>query len=139
MVEEEKNQLRLLDFWFSDISVKFDKTKPSSKEEGKKLKQSIRRDIIKIDNNTAIVKLLFTIEGDSDSPVFVNVGLCGKFECADWEKDEISNILIHDNATTILFPYLRHAVSDVTTLVGLPPYVLPIVNVAKAFKNQQTK
>ena len=134
---EKLNQFRLLDFWFNDVSVNFDKLKPISKEETKKIKQKIKREIIKVDQDNAIVKLIFTIEGDSTSPVFVNIVLCGKFECTNWESDEVSKILIRDNATTILFPYLRHAVSDVTTLVGLPPYVLPIVNVAEMFNKQK--
>ena len=38
-----------------------------------------------------------------------------------------------DNATAIMFPYLRNLLSTITMNGNIPPYILPIVNVSKLF------
>ena len=138
MEEKEEKKFRLLDYWFDNVSLKFEKT-ALNKDVAKKLsfKDTVRRTIKKVDDNVAIVILSFSLNSGEDSPVYLNVELCGRFECTNWETDDISKALIKDNAAAILFPYLRHSISELTTIAGLPPLVLPITNVSQLFKSDQ--
>ena len=54
------------------------------------------------------------------------------FELVDWE-DSTRNVMAIDNATAIMFPYLRNLLSTITLNGNIPPYILPIVNVSKLF------
>lgn len=134
MKEKEEKKFQLLDYWFNNASLKYDKNSLTH-EAARKLsfKDTLKRNIKKINENVAIVILDFSLSAGDNSPISLNIELCGKFECTAWESDEISKVLIKDNATSILFPYLRHCVSEMTTMAGLPPLVLPITNVAKLF------
>ncbi len=134
METKEEKKFRLLDYWFNNVSLKFEKTL-LTKEKTKELsfKDALKRTIKKVNNNIAIVALSFSLNAGEQSPVSLNIELCGRFECTDWETDDVSKVLIKDNAAAILFPYLRHCVSEMTTMAGLPPLVLPITNVAQLF------
>ena len=140
MEEQEKYyQLNLLDFWFNNITLNFDKATPLQDEKNTPFEQSFKKTIKKIDENNAIVELTFSLINPSIKSFLVEISVCGKFKCLDWETSEVSKSLIEDNATAILFPYLRHAVSDVTTLAGLPPFIIPVMNVAQIFKKQKNQ
>lgn len=137
MEEKEEKKFLLLDYWFNNISLQYEKTTLTS-EAAKKLsfKDTFRRTIKKIDKDNAIVVLVFHLDAGENSPVALSIELCGKFECTDWETDDISKVLIKNNATAILFPYIRQSVSELTTMAGLPPLVLPVTNVSKLFKDK---
>lgn len=47
-----------------------------------------------------------------------------------------SNKLMIDNATAILFPYLRSVLSSICLAANIPPFILPTVNVAKDFHDE---
>ena len=134
MEKKEEKKFQLLDYWFDNVSLKFEKTL-LTKEKAKELsfKDELKRTIKKVNKDIALVVLEFSLNAGEQSPVFLNIELCGRFECTDWETDDISKILIKDNATAILFPYLRHCISEMTTMAGLPPLVLPITNIAQLF------
>ena len=137
MEEKEEKKFQLLDYWLNNISLKFEKaglTNDIAKQLN--LKDTLKRTIKKVDKNVAIVILSFSLNSGEQSPVSLNIELCGKFECTDWETDEISKVLIKDNASTILFPYLRHSISELTLIAGLPPLVLPITNVVQLFNKK---
>lgn len=138
MEEKKEKKFRLLDYWFNNISLKYEKTLLTI-EGAKKLsfKDSLKRTIKKVDDNVAIVVLDFSLNAGDQSPVFLKIELCGRFECTDWETDDVSKVLIRDNATAVLFPYLRHSISEMTTMAGLPPLVLPVADVTQLFKNSK--
>lgn len=62
----------------------------------------------------------------------------GVFEFEDWEDDDKNGMAIN-NATAILFPYLRNLVSTVTLNGNVPPYILPVMNIVELFKKQENK
>lgn len=138
MKEKEEMKFSLLDFWFSNISLKYEK-ETMTKESAEKLlfKDAVRRTIKKVNNNVAIVVLNFSLNAGEKSPIFLDIEICGRFECTNWETDEVSKVLIKDNATSILFPYLRHSVTELTTIAGLPPLVLPIANISQLFDKER--
>ena len=78
---------------------------------------AFNREIEKLDANKYLVRVKVVI-GDLESeeqPFYIEVILSGKFE-VESEKRNNNLSLIKSNATAILFPYLRNAVSMLTAL-----------------------
>ena len=93
------------------------------------------RKIVKIDDNTVIVALKVEIKNEGNKPFFGEITIQGTFRCDNWEKSEDGVFLVKQTASAVLFPYLRHALSDVTSLMNIPAYVLPVVNIKTLFKD----
>lgn len=76
--------------------------------------------------------------GDDQSglPFTATVKLIGRFELVDIE-DPVKVISI--NATAILFPYLRAALSQLTTLANINTLTLPTFNITKMFEEEAKK
>ena len=52
-----------------------------------------------------------------------------------WEHESKRQIII-DNSTSVLFPYLRTTLSNLTLNANITPYVLPLVNINRLFKDK---
>ena len=63
---------------------------------------------------------------DKGSPFGINVEVCGVFHVK--KMDEVAQ-LINYNAVAILLPYVRNAITMLTTLAEQPPIFLPIIDV----------
>jgi preprotein translocase subunit SecB len=93
------------------------------------------------DEETAIIELSCRIEPELDDKdqeeLFeIYVKLVGFFglEGISSESDELDDLL-SINATAILFPYLRSAISSITQVANIPePVILPTINIAKMVK-----
>ncbi|VEU81328.1 protein-export chaperone SecB [Haploplasma axanthum] len=68
-------------------------------------------------------------------PFEVKVSVIGQFKLNEWKKN--TNYI--DNATAILYPYLRSKLAELTMNHPLPPYVLPIINIASFFNKEINK
>ena len=82
------------------------------------------------------------IENENKETGFcAEVVIKGKFQLSfDNQLNNISNNnLMINNATAILFPYLRSAISSICLTAGIPPFILPIVNVTKDFNDEFSK
>ena len=92
-----------------------------------------KREITKIDDNTAAVNLFFRIsEEETDMPFYMFVDIEGIFHLENWEQPEYLR-LMKSNTIAILFPYLRTLVSTMTANANISPYVLPVMNIAALF------
>ncbi len=129
-------QMQLKKHWIDNIYMKInlDFQWP---QEPVDLKPTFVRNVIKQSDNSAVVVIDFNIKEDISSPFALHLSIGGLFELNDWEKTVEGKLLMSDNASAILFPFLRQAISEITTMSGLPPYVLPITNVAALFKEQR--
>ena len=77
---------------------------------------------------------VFIGDDENAAPYFISLELVGSFESdidirPQWET----------NALAILFPYARSILSSVTAQTGLPPVVLPTVNISQMFKNAEER
>lgn len=99
-----------------------------------------KRQIRKIDNDTACVNLGFYINNaKNDMPFSMEINIEGLFHLENWEHPDQLPI-ITSNAIAILFPYLRTIVSMVTANANISPYVLPVMNITALFEeNNQSK
>lgn len=95
------------------------------------------RKIYKVDSNHFVTELKVDISDLSDviMPFHTKISIEGIFELEDWENQEKLTYVLN-NASAILFPYLRTTLSSVTQISGLPTYTLPVINIAKYFENR---
>ena len=95
-----------------------------------------KRQVRKIDNDTATVNLGFCVINEkNDMPFSMEIDVEGLFCLENWEQPEQLPI-ITSNAIAILFPYLRSIVSMVTANANISPYVLPVMNITALFENK---
>lgn len=99
-----------------------------------KIEPIFSNNIEKLDDNDAKVTISCEIGPLENNPFYLHVDVVGLFNLNGWEEDPISREIVNINTIAILFPYLRQAVSTITSMSGLPPYVLPVVNTAALFK-----
>ena len=107
------------------------------KERGIEIKPTFNRKIIDHDGNSAFVNITIDIPKEENTPFSLHLSIVGFFELKQWKKTEEGKILMSNNASAVLFPYLRQAVTTITTLGGLPPYTLPVMNMATLFKTKE--
>jgi preprotein translocase subunit SecB len=97
------------------------------------------RDISKIDDNLYKITLGIKISDDLNKnpiPFNAEVVVASIFELPNWESEAANSIAIN-NATAIMFPYLRTLMATVTMNGNIPPYMLPIMNISKLFKDNK--
>lgn len=99
------------------------------------IKPEFSRNVKKINDSQYDIILSINISSQGNKhpiPFFVEAVISSTFELQNWESEEIKPIAIN-NATAIMFPYLRSLLSSITLNGNIPPYVLPIINVSKLF------
>lgn len=97
------------------------------------------RNINKVDNDNAVVNLIFCIDNkNADMPFAMEVNVEGLFHLENWEQPDMLP-LIRANSVAILFPYLRSIVTMITANANISPYTLPVMNIAAMFdQNKET-
>ena len=91
------------------------------------------RRITRVDDKTWQVSLQGNVE-TSKKEIEMHVRVVGLFSI-DAEDKVQKNRLVSKNTVAILFPYLRSQITLVTAQSGLPPIVLPLLNIAEMFKD----
>lgn len=83
------------------------------------------------DKQNDIVFVTLTLEGIDNLPFNLKASVQGRFKYVH-EKELPSNYLkvLQNNAATILFPYLRSIISQITLLGNeYSPIILPLINI----------
>lgn len=98
------------------------------------------RQIRKIDENNALVNLVFKIKNENlDLPFSLEVDIEGLFHLENWEHPDSVSLMV-TNSIAILFPYLRSLVSTVTANANISPYLIPVMNINALFdQNKEEK
>ncbi len=94
---------------------------------------------IAVKNNEARVSLrcmLFRKAKKEEKPFHLEVHMTGIFEFQTELEGEKLNSILRQQAINILFPYLRALISNITGNTGLPPIILPLINVNQLIQNQ---
>ena len=96
---------------------------------------------ISADGGNIEVQLSMKIESTPESvaPFSLHLVMTGSFVLEmDQENEEMRKTLINNNTVAIMFPFLRSAVSTLTTTANFPPLLLPVINLA-AFLNDDSE
>lgn len=98
--------------------------------------------IVDIDNKITKVSLhsiVFKNYKRTNKPFTMKISISGIFqfkgEVAQEQLIQFSEI----NATAVLFPYLRAAITHITTACNQPPVTLPLINVYQFVKEKKEK
>lgn len=129
------SELKMTRFFAKNITFTLNETFISTNQEVT-LTPNFKRQINKIDNNTAEVRLFFDIDKNEDLPFEIHVELVGSFELKNWESEELLPVM-STNTVAIMFPYLRTIVSSLTTNANIPPYIIPIINIARLLEKTE--
>jgi len=94
---------------------------------------------IAVRNNEAQVSLkcvLFRKAKKEEKPFHLAVLMTGIFQFQTELKGEELNNILKQQAINILFPYLRALISNITVNAGLPPVILPLININQLIQNR---
>lgn len=97
---------------------------------------------IRLNEKTNEAIVILTFKTNNNFPFDLKVNIEGKFKYnADQDVQGVgAQRLLQQNATAILFPYLRAIVSQLSGLGNeYPSLLLPTVNIAKLLKDKQNR
>lgn len=133
------NELSLVYFRVNELEFKFNEnTKPNTQFQ---IKPKIECKIAKKDNNL-FANLTLKINDDISSPVpfELKVTLGGTFSApADFKFDDENRKAVLSEAFSVLYPYLRAIVSQVTLNCNVPAYILPSITPEQLTENEQVE
>ncbi len=129
------SELNMTRFFAKNTELKVNESFFSQKEEIT-LTPYFKQEIKKIDQNNAKVTISFDIENIDSASIELHVELVGLFELKNWESEELLPVM-STNTVAIMFPYLRTIVSSLTTNANIPPYIIPIINIARLLEKTE--
>lgn len=100
----------------------------------------IGRDIKLIEDFKASVTLKISIlEAEPKRPFNLTLSMTGIFSVHTDEElsQEQFLIMCKMNCTSIMFPFLRSAIVDITKACNIPPLIIPVVNIAEMLKEEE--
>lgn len=95
---------------------------------------NFNREITKIDEETYRVSLQGNVCTKDDHAVEIHARAVGIFSVHTSDSQK-KNTLISKNTVAIMLPYVRSQIVLMTSQAGIPPVVLPIMNIADMFEN----
>ncbi len=99
------------------------------------IQPSFNRDIVKIDDQHYKITLGIKISKEINKgpiPFDAEAVISSVFELPNWESEAAMRLAVN-NATAIMFPYLRTLMATITMNGNVPPYMLPVMNISKLF------
>jgi preprotein translocase subunit SecB len=86
-------------------------------------------------NNNSMNLLVFVdvFKNEINAPFELSLAIRGFFEFSEnIENKEI----FEKNAMAILFPYIRNIITNITSISGFPPLIIPTLNINKFYENK---
>lgn len=84
-------------------------------------------DVHVLNDDEGSVTLSCNIKGEE--AFFINAEMTGVFHLVEYSKDIDFEKFLRLNGTTVMYPYLRSAISDLTKICNIQPLTLPLINV----------
>ena len=133
------NGLKMKRYWISESHFSINPTFFNKVGASANIEPELSQKIKKIDKDNAEVEIMVKISKNETSPFDILVIINGFFECPDWEDNKNQNDLLVFTSMQTLYPYLRQAVSTLTSNANIAPYVLPLINVYDFIKKNNEK
>ena len=96
------------------------------------------REVRENGEDEVLISLSFIHETDNDNQFSILITVNGIFQMEKWKSNVDKRFVMIENTTSILFPYLRNLISDMTANALGESFVLPVVNTFALF-NKQTE
>jgi len=97
---------------------------------------------IAIKNSEAHITLRCILFGNAkteEKPFHLEVHMTGLFGFKGELEEEELKKLLRNHGLTVLFPYLRALITNITSSSGFPPIILPIINVNQLTQKQNIR
>ena len=92
---------------------------------------------INYDKNETRIIVNLTIEfSNLNIPFTFDIGIVGFFDFNFDTKDENMESVVNINCASLLYPFLRETIADITRRAGFPSLILPPVNFVQLYKNK---
>lgn len=132
----EQIQIKLVGYSVDKMSFILNKSFKVEPNHKIQVKPNFNREITKRDDHSFILTLSISFDDYmEDIPFYLDIQISGIFDVKNWETEPALTVS-KLNGTAILFPYLRSLITTVTANANVPPYILPITNPAKLFKDK---
>ncbi len=126
----EANVLHFLGYTVDELTFKLKPADTVDTEKSIELLPKLSRKIEKTNDENYSISIGVTLDQE-DLPFTAQVSMTGRFLLQGIKNPEQT---MKVNAAAILYPYVRAAISMLTTLANVPPVVLPPVNFVKLFE-----
>lgn len=126
----EANVLHFLGYTVDELTFKLKPVDTVDTEKSIELLPKLSRKIEKTNDENYSISIGVTLDQE-DLPFTAQVSMTGRFLLQGIKNPEQT---MKVNAAAILYPYVRAAISMLTTLANVPPVVLPPVNFVKLFE-----
>lgn len=93
---------------------------------------------IKFKRNRNMVNVIVSVNSDDTSQPFIfNIAVMGgfKFNKIPAGKEALYK-LVHINCASIIFPYIRETIADLTRRAGMPPFHLDPINFVNLYQQR---
>ena len=131
---QANSPLSLNKYIVKDIHFSINEKFTFNQDVAREIHPEFTRHIRKIDDNNALVNLIFCIDNENlVLPFSMKIDIEGLFHLENWERSELGSIMV-TNTTAILFPYLRSLVSVITANANISPYIIPVMNINALFE-----
>ena len=124
--------LKFIDYKIDSVDFKLNKNFESENEEIAIAIHVERKVDIRKENFQLSLRAVIGSE-EKTQPFKLDVVLVSIFET----EGEVE--LLVDNATAIMYPYLRSFITNVTAMFNIPSMTLPVVNITKMFNDKESK
>jgi len=86
-------------------------------------------------NNNSMNLLVFVdiFKNEINAPFELSLAIRGIFEFSEKIEDKE---IFEKNAMAILFPYIRNIITNITSMSGFPPLIIPTLNINKFYENK---
>ncbi|MFW6016890.1 MAG: protein-export chaperone SecB [bacterium] len=93
-----------------------------------------------INKGKVIIKMLLWDNAKKDNKPFrLEISISGIFSADDEMEEEEFTSMCKYNAVSILFPFLRSAITDVTKIANITPLVIPLINIQQFVEKNLVK
>lgn len=75
---------------------------------------------------------------DKSAPFSIHLEGSGLFELKRSLTEAETDTMCHTHCTTIMFPYMREVIADISRRAGFPPLHIPQIDFTRVFKKQST-
>ena len=128
----EANVLHFLGYTVDELTFNLKPADTVDTEKSIELLPKLSRKIEKTNDENYSISIGVTLDQE-DLPFTAQVSMTGRFLLQGIKNPEQT---MKVNAAAILYPYVRAAISMLTTLANVPPVVLPPVNFVKLFEEE---
>lgn len=93
----------------------------------------INKEVEYNNNSMNLLVIVDVFKNEINAPFELSLAIRGIFEFSENIEDKE---IFEKNAMAILFPYIRNIITNITSMSGFPPLIIPTLNINKFYQNK---